>query len=194
MGKAAIKAAVETRKQHGFDVSTKIEDKSWWAKISKLPAQQLDQAGLYRTGWYTQPGAVRRARLRNGRDRQARDDGRAGPLQFLGVVGRTADAAVARHGRIYGHGRSRPSLARLRRFDRLVLRQRAGACALCRPCAPHGLAHQQHHRHALCRRSGGDGLAARQRTAPRWQRRGDRAQRGCLLRLDRRYRHADPLA
>ena len=40
--KAAIKTAVETRKQHGFDVSTKIEDKSWWAKISKLPAQQLD--------------------------------------------------------------------------------------------------------------------------------------------------------
>ena len=34
--------AVETRKQHGFEVSAKVANKNWWAKISKLPAQQLD--------------------------------------------------------------------------------------------------------------------------------------------------------
>ena len=42
--KAALKTAVETRtsKQHGFEVSAKVADKNWWAKISKLPTQQLD--------------------------------------------------------------------------------------------------------------------------------------------------------
>ena len=40
--KAALKTAIETRKQHGFEVSAKVADKNWWAKISKLPAQQLD--------------------------------------------------------------------------------------------------------------------------------------------------------